>query len=104
MVKELRHTKDIKDIQQLGKVAYLINEGSHTLNRKNKRGRAASTGRNKIVHLGGQTRTPGDKKVILKCQLTVQKGGLYDLKANQSGGCTLSRAMSASALPLLPSS
>lgn len=88
MVKELRHTKDIKDLQQLGKVVYVIIEGSLTFNRKDKRGRAAFTGCNKIVHLDGQTHEPGDKKVVLRRQLAVQKGGSYDLEANKQGGYT----------------
>lgn len=104
MLKELRHTKDIKDLQELGKVAYVIIKGSLTFNSKDKRGRSAFTGRNKIVHLDGQTHKPGDKKVVLRRQLAVQKGGLYNLEANKQGGCTFVEAMSASALPLPPSS
>lgn len=88
MVKNLRHTTAIKDLKQLGKVAHLIIEGSLTFNRKDKRGRAAFTGRNKTVHLGGQTHESGAKRLILRRQLAIQKDGLYDLEANKPGGCT----------------
>lgn len=88
MVKKLSHNTSIEDLKQSGKVGYLIVNGYLTVNRKDKSGRAAFTGRNKIVHLGVQVRETHDKRAILRRQFTVQKDGLYDLEARKPGGCT----------------
>ncbi|KAJ4387782.1 hypothetical protein N0V93_008384 [Gnomoniopsis smithogilvyi] len=88
MVKELAFGEHQDDLKQMGKVAYLITKGKLTFSRKDKSGRAAFTGRNKVVHLGVQDQGPGEKRAILQRQLTVHKDGLYDIEATRNNkGC-----------------